>query len=468
MAYYRTQYRSKTTPRPFVAFLLIASFGILFAGCGGDTPADIPQADEFSFTASDLEKMKELASDGTGAFIPRLEIPTEPTDPADIPPVLDIRTVQKFNAIRETTADTDNTFRVTNTFLNVRSAPQVTAAQIERLDQGDSVEVIEFVNAGWAKIQLANEQVGYVASRYISKIVSEEQMQQEKKKYEGLYFVDFAFLNVRKTADSSSEKIGELSSQTFVRPLSKDEVWARIPYGEGDGYIATQYLTPFVPNFLVRQNTYTLPIVHYRLANEGVLNVMPGHLATLKQEGYSLWTMKDLYDLLLQQEERDVRLDPKAVVIAVSDITKDNIREVSDVLRASGVQATLFLQTATLGDEGIDQQQILTLLANGHDIQSNGHTGDDLRSLTDAQIALELSQSKKMLEDMTKRDIFSIAYPLGGVNDRVAKKAAEMGYLFGVFLANDDTFTRSAFLQIPSFVMKTSTTKEDLLSMIRS
>jgi len=468
MAYYRTNYRSKATPTPFVAFILIASFGILFAGCGGETPADIPQADEFSFTVSDLEKMKELASDGTGAFIPRLEIPSGPSDPEDTPPVLDVRTVHKFNSIRETTADTDNTFRVTNIFLNVRSAPQVTATQVEQLDQGDSVEVLEFVNAGWAKIQLDDEKEGYVASRYISKIVSEDQMQQEKKKYNGLYFVDFAFLNVRKTADSSSEKIGELSSQTFVRPLSKDEVWARIPYGEGDGYIATQYLTPFVPNFLVRQNTYTLPIVHYRLANEGVLNAMPGHLAALKQEGYSLWTMKDLYDLLLQQEDRDVRLDPKSVVIAVSDITKDNIREVSDVLRASSVNATLFLQTAALGPDAIDQQQILTLLANGHDLQSNGHTGDDLRSLTDAQIVLELSQSKKILEDMTKKDIFSIAYPLGGVNDRVAKKAAEMGYLFGISLANDDTFTRSEFLQIPSFVIKTSTSNEDLLSMIRS
>ena len=468
MAYYRTHSRSKATPRPFVAFLLIASFGILFAGCGGQSPSDIPQADEFSFTVDDLEKMKQLASDGTGAFIPRLEIPSEPSDPADTPPVLDVRTVNKFNAIRETTAESDNTFRVTNTFLNVRSAPQVTAAQVERLNQGDSVEVLEFVNAGWAKIALDDEEVGYVASRYISKIVSEEQMQKEKEKYSGLYFVDFAFLNVRKTADSSSEKIGELSSQTFVRPLSKDDVWARIPYGEGDGYIATQYLTPFVPNFLVRQNTYTLPIVHYRLANEGVLNAMPGHLAALKQEGYSLWTMKDLYDLLLQQEERDVRLDPDAVVIAVSDITPDNIREVSDVLRASGVNASLFLQTATLGDEGIDQQQILTLLANGHDIQSSGHTGDDLRSLTDAQVVLELSQSKKILEDITKKDVFSIAYPLGGVNDRVIRKAAETGYLFGISLSEDDTFTRSEFLQIPSFVMKASTSNQDLLSMVRS
>jgi len=355
---------------------------------------------------------------------------------------------------------------VTNAFLNVRAAPQVVAAQIATLDQGDSVEVVEFVNAGWAKI-LIGEKEGFVASRYISKIVSEDQLAIEKKKYDGMYFVDFAFLNVRKDPDSASEQLGELSSQTFVRPLSVDDVWARIPFGESDGYVAVQYLTLFLPKFLVRQNTYSLPIVHYRLANEGVMNAMPGHIDALKDAGFTLWTMKDMYELLLKQEERDVRMNPNSVVIAVSDISKDNVREVSDVLRASGVNATLFLQTSTLGPDGIDQKQVLTLLANGHDIQSNGHTGDDLRSLTNAQVELELGQSRKILQEMIKRDVFSIAYPLGGVNDRIAKNAEQMGYLLGLSTSPDKKFERSQFLHMPSFVMKSTTSNEDLLSMVR-
>ena len=466
MAYYRSARRSNTAPRPIVTFLLVASFGILFVGCGGKEPAEIPQADEFTFTADDLARMKDLASNGTGAFIPRLEVDGEDVDTSQEPPVLDIGTMRKFNAIRAATDDSKNTFRVTNAFLNVRAAPQVVAAQIATLDQGDSVEVVEFVNAGWAKI-LIGEKEGFVASRYISKIVSEDQLAIEKKKYDGMYFVDFAFLNVRKDPDSASEQLGELSSQTFVRPLSVDDVWARIPFGESDGYVAVQYLTLFLPKFLVRQNTYSLPIVHYRLANEGVMNAMPGHIDALKDAGFTLWTMKDMYELLLKQEERDVRMNPNSVVIAVSDISKDNVREVSDVLRASGVNATLFLQTSTLGPDGIDQKQVLTLLANGHDIQSNGHTGDDLRSLTNAQVELELGQSRKILQEMIKRDVFSIAYPLGGVNDRIAKNAEQMGYLLGLSTSPDKKFERSQFLHMPSFVMKSTTSNEDLLSMVR-
>lgn len=463
MAYYSSTRRTNTQ-RPIVAFLLIASFGILFAGCGGTEPTEIPQADEFSFTMDDLSKVKELASDGTGAFIPRLELAPENEGEMEVP-VIDVGSISKFNAIRSGEGEDQDLYRVTNAFLNVRSAPNVTASQLGRLEQSDTVEVLEFKDAAWAKVSYEGQE-GYVSSRYISKLVSEEQLSAEKKKYDGLYFVDFGFLNVRKEPDANSDKIGELPGQSFVRPLTMDEVWARVPFEDGDGYVAVQYLTPFQPNYLVRQSTFHLPIIHYRLANEEIIDLIPQHMAALKAAGYTIWTMNDFYQLLLDQEERDVRLNPNTVVVAVSDITPDNIRELSDVLRASGVEATLYLSSKDIGDGALDQSRIVTLLANGHDLQSAGHTGDDLRSLTNAQVELELSQSKKILEDATKRKVISIGYPIGGVNDRVAEKAAEIGYLLGLSTAPDTSFDRSQLLRMPSLVVKTTTTAEDLLSLI--
>lgn len=462
MAYYRSHRRS-SAPRPFVAFLLVASFGILFAGCGGEKPSEIPQADEFSFTAEDLARVKELVGGGTGAFIPRLELAPEAEGDGG-PPVIDVGTISKFDAMRAGMNGEANMFRVTNTFLNVRSAPNVTASQIGRLEQSDSVEVVEFVNAGWAKV-LFEDQEGYVASRYISKLVSEVGLVEERKKYDGLYFVDFGFLNVRKEADANSEKIGELAGQSFVRPLTMDEVWARVPFEDGDGYVAVDYLTPFLPNFLVRQANFSLPVVHFRLEGEGILDAMPAHLDALKQGGYTLWTMQDFYSLLLQQEERDVRLNPNTVILAVSDVTPENVRELSDTLRLSGVEATIFLEGQHMGG-AIDQKEVITLIANGNDIQSAGHTGDDLRSLTNAQVELELSQSKSLIEQVTKKDVIAISYPLGGVNDRIARKAAEVGYLLGLSAAPDTTFERTQMLRMPSISVRASQTPEDLLSEI--
>lgn len=468
MARYRTTRRRSNSGqapvRPFVAFLLVASFGILFAGCSGEQQAEIPQADQFSFTAEDIARVRELMGNGSGAGLglPRLELPTE--SGSDAVPVLDLSEVNEYNAIRTSNAGGDNLFRVTNQFLNVRAQPQVTSAQLERLEQGDTVKVIEFVDAAWAKIEVDEETEGYVASRYISKILSERQLQAEKVKYDGLYFVDFAFLNVRNEADSNSEKIGELPGQAFVRPLSMDDVWARVPFGDGDGYVAVQYLTEFLPNFLVRQSEFTLPTLHYRLSSEGVLDVMPRHIAALQDRGYTVWDTGDFYRLLEQQEQRDVRLPPNTVMLTVSDVTPANIEELLSVLRASAVEATLFVQSKHFGPNGFAQQQLLNAIAAGHEIQSAGHTGDDMRSLTNAQVELELRQSKQLIENATQQDVYAVGYPMGGVNSRVEQLAADNGYLLGIGSAPDRTFERSQFLRLPSLVITANDTVEDVLA----
>ena len=467
MAHYRSTRSSRplTSVRPFVGFLLVASFGILFAGCGGE---EVPKGDEVTFTAEDLAKVKELvgtgaAETGTGetADVPRLELAPE-NEEESAPPVVDVTALKEYDAIRAVQDTGKDVFRVTNAFLNVRSEPTVTSAQVDRLEKGDTVELVEFVDAAWAKVTLESGDEGYVSGRYISKLVSETQLTEEKKKYDGLFFVDFGFLNVRKESDTASEKLGELPGQAFVRPLSTDDVWARIPFEGGDGYVAVQYLSPFQPNYLVRQSTFHMPLLHYKLDAEGVLGKLPDHIRAFRDAGFDFSTLRDFHTLLARQEERDVRLDPKTAVIVVTGITPENVQELSDTLRGAGVGATLFLETQYVGT-AIDQKMILRLLANGNDLQSAGHTGDDLRSLTNAQVELELGQSKKLLEQLTKRKVFAVAYPLGGVNDRVARKAAETGYLLGVSTTADHTFERTQLLRIPSLVITSDTTSSGLL-----
>lgn len=476
MAYYRTRRHSsvsQSTVRPFVVFLLVASFGILFAGCGGTETSEIPQSESFTFTAEDLARMKELMGQqpmiggGSGSDLPYIVPLPEEADPAEEIPVLDVRTQAKYAAVRSGGSEEGkDTYRVTNQFLNVRSAPKVTAEQTGRLEQGSTADVIEFTDAAWAKIAMSGGTEGYVSSRYISKVITEDQLAAEKKKYEGLYFVDFGFLNVRKAPDGDSDKIGELPGQAFVRPLSMDDVWARIPFAEGNGYVSTQYLTPFLPNFLVRQNAFTMPIVHYRLAEKGVLDRLPQHIASLQKEGYIFTTVRRFAEDLLAQQERDVRIAPKTVIIAISDITSDTIKEVSDVLRVSGIPATLFIRTEEVGGS-ISEQNMLTLMANGFDLQSSGHTGDDLRSLTNSQVELELMQSKKLLEDVTKKEVYAIAYPVGGVNDRVAAKASEAGYLLGISASIGTSFKRQDLLQMPNIVVTASTTADEVLAAVK-
>jgi len=459
--------------RPLVAFLLVASFGILFAGCGGAETSEIPQADSFTFTAEDLARMKELVATpppmmagGSGAGLPYLVPLPQEEEPKEEIPVLDVRTQAQYTAIRSGAESGKDLYRVTNEFLNVRAAPKITSEQLQRLEQGASVDVVEFENAAWAKIRLANAKEGYVSARYIGKVVAEADLAAEKKKFEGLYFVDFGFLNVRKEPDGDSEKIGELPGQTFVRPLSMDAVWARIPFGDSFGYVSVQYLSPFVPSFLVRQDAFTLPVLHYRLAQPEVLEGLPAHVAALQKEGYTFKTIRSFAEVLLQQQERDVRIAPKTVILAISDVTSDTLKAVSETVKSAGVPVTVFVRTEEVGGS-ISLQNVLSLQANGADIQSASHTGDDLRSLTNSQVELELSQSRKLLQDATKKTVYAVAYPIGGVNERVADKAEAAGYLLGISSAQGISFKRNNLLQMPSVVVKSSTTADEVLAAVK-
>jgi len=466
MSPYRSRRRARRQAgnRSTVAFLLVACFGILFAGCGGNT-SEGESADEFAFTEDDVARFRELVmEDETGITSTAPHLVADETEDGG-PPVLDLSKVDSYMAVRSGISGED-VFRVTNVFVNLRTAPRVTSEQVGRLVKGDAVTVLGFHDAAWAHVKLPNGREGYVSNRYIAKMASEEGLAAEKAKYEGQYFVNFGFLNVRKDPDTQSEKLGELSSQAIVKPLSTDQVWARVPFEGKEGYVAVDYLKPFLPNFLVRQQNYDLPVLHYHMDREGMQDALVKHVGRLQQEGANIMTLNEFKDLLITQEDRDVRLEPKSVVLGISGLSATNVKDVSDILRASNVNATFFIGTQSVGVNGITQQNLLTLIANRHDVQSAGHTGDDLRSLTNAQVELELKQARQLLEQATGKSVFSIAYPGGGVNERVETIAAEAGYLLGLGSMPVRSFSRAELLRMPSYQVTTSMSEDDVLSIV--
>lgn len=460
-----------------VAFLLIACFGLLFVtGCSSVRGPDVSEQQD-TFTADDAARLREAstAGTGTGSALPELTPPAEGegvtalgTAGTETAPSADPALVKQYDALRMGSAsEAGNVYRVVNSFLNVRSTPNVGGTFVTRLNQGDMVSVTEFINAGWAKVSLPEGKEGYVSSQYIAKLVSEERLKEEQKAFEGIYFVNFGFVNVRKSSDSGSEKLGEIPGQAFVRPLSVDKDWARVAFEGKEGYVSMQFLAPFKPAFLVRQDTYQLSVLHYDASQENILTTLAQHVAALRTAGAQLLTFKDLQNMVLTQEVRDVRLAPKSVIIAVSGITAANAKQVSDTITGANGRASLFLQTDQLGLTGISEKLLLTLQANGLDIQSAGHTGDDMRALTQPQTRLELTQSRKLIEDAAHQSVFAVLYPMGGVNERVMEEARQAGYLFGIGAAPDSSFSRNQFLRLPSYSVNGAMTGEEVTKLLK-
>lgn len=456
---------------PFTWFLLVASFGILFVGCTGAQPGE----EEIVFTEDDLAEFRDVASatvtasgsTASGGELPYLlPLPSGSGSMAQ-EVILDLSKVPRYNAIRTGGSTDRGQYRVTNEFVNVRSAPSSQSAFVARIDRGGMVTVLSFPDASWAEVQMPDGTKGFVALRYLARVTSDYRLAEEKKQFEGQYYVNFAYVNVRQSPDQSSPKIGEIPGQKIVKPISMQNGWAAVPFEGKTGYVSDAYLEPFLPSFQVRQDRYELPILHYRLDRDAtsLLKALPTHVAMLRERGYSFMTLRQFADLLEQQETRDVRLNPKSAVIAISGVTSENVQAVSDALNAAGVDATVFLQTSRVGMTGITEKQLLTLKANGFDLASAGHTGDDFRALTNAQATLELQQSRKLLEERGQGTVLAVAYPQGGVNDRIAMLASEAGYLLGVGEDASRTFSRADLLRLPSIAIFPTMSAEEVVKL---
>jgi len=459
-------------------FLLVASFGILFAGCGQPEPDK--SFEEFTFTDEELAAIHAISGDGTASSSESEEtvvlsvgsgsvsLTTGGVSDVTVPSVDNVKVAQYAQLRTSAGEQGAGIYRVNNPFLNVRASMIVTSAQVGTLKNGDLVTVLEMPNAEWAKIRMQDGKEGYVAFRYLARMTTEEKLPNEKKAFEGKFFVDFAFLNMRREPSSQSEKLIEVPGKTIVTPLSSGNGWARIQYEGKDGYVSTQYLTPFTPAFLVRQESYEVPMLQYSADDTTSLSALSKHMDTLKAAGKKVVTLRTLYDTVLAQESRDARVPPNTVVLTIVGINMANVRQVSDALDAARVNATLFIQTKDLGLTGITEKTVLTLLANGNEIQSGGHTGDDLRTMTDAQVRLELGQSKKLIEDMTKREVYAIQYPRGGINDRILIEAGDRGYLFGISQSPEKRFTRAQFLRLPTLIVGSGMSGDDVVKLANS
>ena len=472
MAPFRSRRSRSYGASPLIAFLLVASFGILFVGCGGTAPGE----EEFTFTEGDLEEFTEIASDtvtssgslaGSGSDLPYLLPLPSGSGATSGEIVLDLSKVPQYAAIRANAGTEKNQYRVTNEFVNVREQANSQSAFVARVDRGGMVTVLSFPDASWAEVQLPDGKKGFVALRYLARVTSDTRLAEEKKQFEGQYYVNFAFVNVRQSPDQSSPKIGEIPGQALVRPTTIQNGWAAVTFDGKPGYVSEGYLAPFLPAFQVRQESFELPILHYRLGTDAdaLLAALPAHVKALKDRGYTFMTMRSFAELLEQQEARDVRLNPKSAVVAVSGITADTLQKVSDTLNAAGIDASLFVQTSELGMSGITERQLLNLRANGFDVQSGGHTGDDFRALTNAQATLELQQSRKLLEERGQAPVLAVAFPEGGVNDRIAMLATEAGYLLGLGESSSRTFTRADLLRLPGIVVFPTMTTEEVVKL---
>jgi peptidoglycan/xylan/chitin deacetylase (PgdA/CDA1 family) len=101
----------------------------------------------------------------------------------------------------------------------------------------------------------------------------------------------------------------------------------------------------------------------------------------------------------------------------------------AELLRSFGYDALFFIATEYIGAPGyVGRVEIKELRRLGMGIGSHAHHHVDLAPLTDQQIRTELTQSKKILEDVIGEPVEHVSFPGGSYNARVLDIARRVGY----------------------------------------
>ena len=101
-----------------------------------------------------------------------------------------------------------------------------------------------------------------------------------------------------------------------------------------------------------------------------------------------------------------------------------------DIIKKYNIPVSLFVITSFIGKKKyLNKNQILELYKSGLvSIYSHTHTHSKLTSLSDVKIDFELLESKKIIENITNKQIDSICFPQGIFNKKVINLSIRAGY----------------------------------------
>ncbi|UCD55400.1 MAG: polysaccharide deacetylase family protein [Candidatus Omnitrophota bacterium] len=206
--------------------------------------------------------------------------------------------------------------------------------------------------------------------------------------------------------------------------------------------IAVAAVVTFMTIPLFLDAIYVPVIIMYHSVNEegmeldgyeAKLNVSPAAFAKqmkfLHERNYNVIPLAEF----IERIERGENIPRMTVAITFDDGLKNNFLHALPVLKKYNFPATIFVATDFVGKEGyLTRDDIKIMQENNISIGSHTVSHNWLPALDEKSIHKELWDSKKLLEEMTGREIKTLSYPLGGYNEKVKKIARKAGYIGAV------------------------------------
>jgi peptidoglycan/xylan/chitin deacetylase (PgdA/CDA1 family) len=155
----------------------------------------------------------------------------------------------------------------------------------------------------------------------------------------------------------------------------------------------------------------------------------------LASHGYQPVTLEQVYAGMARLEP----LPKNPVALTFDDGYLDNYTVAFPILRAHHFAATFFVITGAVGKPGyMTWADLRAMHADGMAIESHTVHHQNLDTLTDADVAAELTQSRAAIAAEVGQVPAALSYPGGDYDQRVAAAAKAAGYLMAVTTRRGD------------------------------
>ncbi len=154
----------------------------------------------------------------------------------------------------------------------------------------------------------------------------------------------------------------------------------------------------------------------------------------------------------------------KPVVITFDDNNLTAYDVALPVMLARKQTATYYIITNKLDTKTtIDRERVKDLVAKGMSIQSHTIAHPVLTAVNMKRLDAELTESKRVLEELTGKPVRHIAYPGTAHNKTVREHAATAGYVTGTIMDPRWATSKDDLMKLPRIMMTDDTKLEKVL-----